>query len=141
MIARTKTYARGAYTMNYSKPLLILATMIALAGQSVASAAATKKDPQFEAFYSKFKTAVVKRDKATIATLTKLPFLYDSKYLDKAKYIARFNEIFPKSTVACFQKEKPIADKDYKEVFCGEAIYIFEKVNGNYLFTDLGVND
>jgi hypothetical protein len=43
--------------------------------------------------------------------------------------------------VACFQKEKPIADKDCKEVFCGEAIYVFEKVKGNYLFTDLGVND
>jgi hypothetical protein len=82
--------------MNKAKALLVILAVIACGGESTAAAPAASKDPQFEAFYAKFKAAVVKRDKATIATLTKLPFMYDYKFLDKTKFVSRFNEIFPK---------------------------------------------
>lgn len=98
-------------------------------------------DATFDAFYAKFKTAVIKNDKQTVASLTKFPYLYDSKNLNKQQFVAKYNSLFPKGTVACFKKEKPIVDKDIHEVFCGEAIYIFEKVNGKWLFTEIGVND
>lgn len=98
-------------------------------------------DAQFDAFYAKFKTAVIKNDKETVAYLTKLPYLYDSKNLNKQQFIAKYNSLFPKATVACFKKEKPMPDKDIYEIFCGDSIYIFEKVNGKWLFTEIGVND
>ena len=98
-------------------------------------------DKQFDAFYAKFKTALVKNDKNALADLTRLPFLYDSKKLDKKQFIARLNEIIPHSAAACLRKEKAITDHNVTEVFCGEAIYCFEKINGQYKFTEIGVND
>ena len=103
--------------------------------------AAGKPDKQFDAFYTKFKAALAKNDKASLANMTKLPFLYDSKYLDRNQYIARLGQIIPKSAVRRLQKEKAITDNGVTEVFCGEAIYCFEKVNGEYKFTEIGVND
>jgi hypothetical protein len=103
--------------------------------------AAGKPDKQFDAFYSKFKTALVKKDKNAVADMTKLPFLYDSKWLDKKQFVAKMNEIIPKSAVSCLQKEKAITDNKITEVFCGEAIYCFEKIKGEYKFTEIGVND
>lgn len=95
----------------------------------------------FDAFYTKFKTAIINRDKASVASMTKLPFLFDSRNLDKQQFMTKFEQIFPKNTAACFKREKPVADRDSYSVFCGDTIYVFSKVKGNYLFTDLGVND
>lgn len=95
----------------------------------------------FEAFYSKFKAAVIKQDKEAVASMTKLPFDYDSGKLDRSKFIAKFSQIFPSSVRGSFAREKPIKDKSTYEVFSGESIYCFELVNGHYMFTDIGVND
>jgi len=95
----------------------------------------------FDAFYARFKSAMIKRDKSAVASMTKLPFLFDSKNLGKQQFITKFEQIFPKDTANCFKREKPVADRDSYSVFCGETIYVFSKVNGNYLFTDIGVND
>lgn len=116
-----------------------LAAAIILGALSVVPALA---DAQFDAFYTKFKTAVIKNDKETVASLTKLPYLLNNKALNKQQFIAKYNLLFPKSTVACFKKEKPVAggQTDY-EVFCGEEIFVFEKVNGKWLFTEIGAND
>lgn len=98
-------------------------------------------DASFDAFWLKFKTAVAKKDKESIASMTKLPYLLDSKQLNKAQFIAKCDELFPKSTVSCFTKAKPIVDQGNYLVFCGEQIYCFNKVNGKWMFTEIGVND
>ena len=95
----------------------------------------------FEGFYNKVKTGNRNRDKASVASMTKLPFLFDSRNLDKQQFMTKFEQIFPKNTAACFKREKPVADRASYSVFCGATIYVFSKVKGNYLFTDLGVND
>jgi hypothetical protein len=116
--------------------LLLITTLFAPAANAV-----TKPDKQFDAFFAKFKTALAKKDKNAVADMTKLPFLYDSKQLDKNQFIAKFDQIVPASARACLQKEKPLVDNSVTEVFCGEAIYCFEKVKGEYKFTEIGVND
>jgi hypothetical protein len=105
------------------------------------SARAASEDPQFKEFWTKFKTAVAKNDKQAVAAMTKLPYLLDSKKLDKTQFVAKYNLLFPKGTAACFAKEKPGRDQALYEVFCGEQIYIFEKVNGKWMFSEIGVND
>jgi hypothetical protein len=115
---------------------IIAVTLLALPAN-----AAGKPDKQFDAFYTKFKTALAKNDRNLVADLTKLPFLYDSKQLDKKQFIAKLNTIIPKADVARLQKEKAIVDNGVTEVFCDEAIYCFEKVKGEYKFTEIGVND
>ncbi|MBX9567813.1 MAG: hypothetical protein K2X77_02920 [Candidatus Obscuribacterales bacterium] len=96
---------------------------------------------EFSAFWVQFKAAVKKRDKNALASMTKLPFLYNSKNLQKTQFISKIDEILPAKLANCFAKEKPVADAGSYSAFCGEQIYVFSKVNGKYMFTDIGVND
>ncbi len=98
-------------------------------------------DAGFEAFWTKFKTAVAKKDKDAVASMTKLPYLFDSKQLDKAQFIAKYDALFPKSVGKCFARAKPLADRSSYLVFCGESIYYFNKEKDKWLFTEIGVND
>ena len=104
---------------------------------------ATAKDADFDAFWTKFSAAVKSNDKEAIASMTRLPYqdLKADKTLDKKAFIAVSDKIFPKKTRACLVKQKPVKDKQSYCAFCGEDIFIFEKVNGKYLFTEIGVND
>lgn len=102
---------------------------------------ALAKDTAFDAFWLKFKTALQKNDKEAIASLTKLPYGYDKPVKTKKEFMVYCDKIFPKKIRDCLVKQKPVQDKTNFSAFCGEDIYIFEKVNGNYLFTEIGVND
>lgn len=97
----------------------------------------------FPAFWIQFKAAVAKGDKAAIAEMTKIPFPYGTKQLSKAEFIKECGKLFDKKTQKCFSKAKPIKEdnRDSYSVFCGEEIFVFEKVNGEYRFSDIGMND
>lgn len=98
-------------------------------------------DASFDAFWAKFKAAVATKDKAAVASMTKLPYAMESKQLNSAQFIANYDQVFPKATMKCFAKAKPVADKDNYFVFCGESIYCFNKVQGKWMFTEIGAND
>lgn len=100
-----------------------------------------KAADDFQPFWTQFKAAIKKRDKAALASMTKLPFYFDSKNLQKTQFIAKIDEILPAKLAKCFEKDKPVADAQEYSAFCGEQIYVFSKVNGKYMFTDIGVND
>lgn len=115
--------------------LLLVSMLIFCSGPCLAA------DAAFDAFWLQFKAALSKHDKAAVASMTKLPFLFDSKQLNKEGFIGKYNVLFPASVEACIKKEKPIFDHDSYSVFCGETIYMFAKVKGKYMFTEIGVND
>lgn len=117
--------------------ILLSVLLVAFLGLFQAAFAAD----EFPTFFAQFKTALKKRDKTALANMTKLPFLYNSKNLQKAQFIGKIDEILPAKLASCFEKEKPVSDGGYWSAFCGEQIYIFSKVNGKYMFTDIGVND
>ena len=74
--------------------------------------------------------------------MTELPFLYEGKELNKTAFIKEFSTIFDRRVQKCFLRAKPVKDGDYFEIFCGaEAIFMFKKVNGEYRFVEIGVND
>lgn len=115
-------------------PVLLLVLMIACVVPAFA-------DAGFDAFWLKFKTAVAKKDKTAVASMTKLPYLLDSKKLNKEQFIAKYDLLFPKVTAICFAKAKPTADQGNYFVFCGEQIYCFNKEKDKWLFTEIGAND
>ncbi len=117
----------------------LLALGIALS--CISPMAAFAKDAAFDAFWTKFKAALVKNDKEAIASMTKLPYDAYEKPMDKKKFIAHCNTIFNKKKRDCLIKQKPVQDKTGFSAFCDDDIYCFEKVNGTYLFTEIGVND
>lgn len=128
--------------MKLSKRLQVLGILLLLAfgfGPQVRSQ--TKSNPEFTAFWTKFKAAVARNDKAAVADMTKLPFMLDSKDVDRAGFIKQYSSLFTPKIRRCFARAKPSRDQESMEIFCGEEIFLFAKVNGVYKFTDIGVND
>jgi hypothetical protein len=121
--------------------LLFSTVLIFLLALAPAGSAEIKAEGRsFAAFWIQFQAAVVKGDKEAIAGMTRLPF-YGK--MAKADFMKECDELFPAEVRRCFRNAKPVKDDngDSYSVFCGETIFIFEKANGEYKFTDLGVND
>jgi hypothetical protein len=126
------------------KPFVLSAIMMLLLGglpQIWAQRQSAKIDPAFNAFWIKFKAAVARSDKVGVADLTKLPFMLDSKDLDRAGFIKQYSSLFTPRVRRCFARAKPTMDQDAYEIFCGQQIFLFGKVDGAYKFTEIGVND
>jgi len=123
------------------KLLFSAVLIIFLALQPAGSAEVKPGADSFAEFWTQFKAAVMKEDKAAIAEMTKLPFGDDQ--LTKGNFVKKCGEIFSAKVRRCFRNAKPVkADKrESYSVFCGETIFVFEKGKDGYQFTDLGVND
>ncbi len=117
--------------------VLLLLSPLELSAQKIPKL----QEQSFNSFLAKFKTALAKNDKAAIASMTKLPFLFDSEELDRSGFIKRFDMLFDKKTRRCFVKAKAVKDDEEYSVFCGETIYVFGKVDGEYKFVAIGAND
>ena len=103
--------------------------------------AVSAKDDAFDNFWTNFKSALTKNDKEAISSLTSLPFESNYGKLNKTQFIKYCDKLLPKKTRDCLGKQKPVADKNSYSAFCGEEIFVFEKVKGKYLFTTIGAND
>jgi hypothetical protein len=131
-------------SMTRTKRALLTPVILFLLAINLAGAEIKPEARSFTAFWVQFRTAVAKNDKEAIAEMTKLPFVYGtSKPLSKADFIKECSALFDQKTRKCFSKAKPIKedDRDSYSVFCGEEIFVFAKVNGEYRFTDIGMND
>jgi hypothetical protein len=120
-----------------------LATVLALGGSlQVSSQSRTARiDPEFSAFWIKFKAAVARNDKPAVADMTRLPFMLEGKDVDRAGFIKQYSSLFTPKMRRCFARAKPSRDQDSMEIFCGDQIFLFAKVAGVYKFTEIGVND
>jgi hypothetical protein len=128
--------------MRLRKRLAVLSIVLLLGlGGVMQVSSQSKSDPEFKTFWTKFKAAVARNDKAAVAELTKLPFMLDSKYLDRVAFIKQYSSLFTPRMRRCFARARPSRDRDSMEIFCGEEIFLFATVNGVYKFTDIGVND
>lgn len=128
--------------MRLSKRLQVLGIVLLLGfGFGAQVRSQTKSDPEFTAFWTKFKAAVARNDKAAVADMTKLPFMLGSKDVDRAGFIKQYSSLFTPKIRRCFARAKPSRDQESMEIFCGEEIFLFAKVNGVYKFTDIGAND
>ncbi len=119
---------------------LLLGTFVMIAFMLFQSAGLAK-DAAFDAFWAKFQVALKNNDKEAIASMTRLPYVLDSQKMDKKAFIVYCDKLFSKKTRACLVKEKPVKDQTSFLAFCGDDIFIFEKVNGVWMFTEVGVND
>jgi hypothetical protein len=105
------------------------------------SVAQASTDRQFDLFWAKFKAALRKDDAAAIANMTKLPYILESKQLNRQQFVQSYSKIFPSSVKKCLLKETAQKDKDSYMFFCGEQIFVFSKTKGQYLFVEIGAND
>ena len=124
-------------------PAVCFALLLTLSGGlHVSSQGRTAKvDPEFNTFWIKFKAAVAHNDKAAVADMTKLPFLFESNEVDRAGFIRQYSSLFTPKIRRCFARARPSRDQDAMEIFCGDQIFLFAKISGVYKFTEIGVND
>ena len=95
----------------------------------------------WNAYWAKFQAAVAADDKEKVAALTQFPFTYQSP-IDKAAFLKVYAKIFDVKTKKCLAKEKPVKDENGGySAFCGETLYYFTPVAGDFRFTDIGAND
>lgn len=107
----------------------------------IASGLQARAADEFQTFWHKFAAAIEKNDKVAVVAMTKLPYMYDGKMLNREQFLKKYDSIFDPKSRKCIPKQKPLRDRDSWEVFCGEEIFLFSKVNGKYMFTEIGVND
>jgi hypothetical protein len=111
-------------------------------------------DPDFSAFWQKFKSAVMVGDKTAVAELTKFPLSmpYGKKAVkNKESFVRRYNEIFNEEANApqCFGKLEPRKGSAHQyEIYCAfketpndmenaPIRYIFEMSKGSWRFAGL----
>ena len=97
-------------------------------------------DQSFQSFWLKFKAAVANNDKQAIASMTKLPFLFEDKQRTRAKFIKIYNQLFDMKVRKCFARAKVQAEGELYEVFCAKRIYYFGKEGEKYKFIEFGVD-
>lgn len=99
-------------------------------------------DKAFQVFFVKFRTAVVRKNKSAVASLTKFPFKYgfdagDEGTFSRSQFISRFNDIFG-GQERVFRLKDPMfhaSSGRYELVNEDDAShFIFRKVGGSYRF-------
>lgn len=122
---------------------LVLAALLLSAFAPVESRPQEKRPAgdSFAHFWTRFKVAVAKDDKEAVADMTKLPFMLENRDLGRAEFIKKYAYLFDRKAKRCFATRKPQKDGDLYQLFCGQQIYLFDKVEGFYKFTEIGVND
>jgi len=125
------------------KTLLITITLLLPLLAVRAEERPAPKEP-FPTFWARFKTAVARDDRKAVVAATDLRFFNQNKlakHQAKAAFIRDYPSFFTKKVKKCFATAKPVLDRDSYFVFCGEEIFVFEKVNGAYKFTSIDMND
>lgn len=121
---------------------LLLLLIILPAGDLLDISASQKgRDPTFSAFWKRFRGAVVKSDRQAVASMTKFPFLFESRERSRDEFIKIQSQLFSRKIKKCFLTAKPVPEGEMYDVFCGELIFYFGKVDGEFKFFEFGVND
>ena len=121
--------------------------LLMLSGVAPLANSEDAQSPQtFAAFWTQFKAAVAKKDKDAVAAMTRFP-VEIGENVTKAKFLKMYPEFFSQDVQKCFAKKKPIKEdaapgrRESYSLLCGEEIFLFEKIDGKYLFTGIGMND
>lgn len=96
----------------------------------------------FQTFYNKFRSAVVKKDKTTVASLTEFPLKYgfdagDEGTFTKPQFLERFDDVFGGDST--FSQKNPVLEvtgDGYLLYVANEPTsYTFDKKGSSYKFT------
>jgi hypothetical protein len=118
---------------------------------ALSSGANIKRDDAFDAFWRRFKYAVITEDKSAVAGLSRFPIGMSygiSSIKNKSDLKRRYKEVFKQQTDAanCFSNRKPVVDADNSKRFtigCSDAagnevvIYEFELTKTGWKFVRL----
>ena len=114
---------------------------------------ATPADADFQVFWEKFKTAVIKVDKNAVASLTKYPLgmSYGIRSVkSRAELVRRYKEVFNQQTDAakCFGTKVPEKDANNPRLFtvvcpneAGDEVVAYQFMRGKLGWQFIGVDN
>ncbi len=114
--------------------------LIGSAAQPAAAAESAQPKVPFATFIAKFRAAIVSRDRAAVAAMSRTPLTEDGKPMSPAEATEYFAPFFGKLRL-CVLQEKPVPDGDSYSIFCGDQGLLFEPVDGEYKFSEYFAND
>src|SRR2546430_1313267 len=130
---------------------IAIASLSIVLGSLSVNLAAGQTDPSIDAFWTKFKTAVIKGDKEAVASIVQFPITmpYSAPAIrTKAQLLKRYRDLFNRQADAarCFTDAKPEIDSSNKNRFtvaCKDAagnevvIYGFVRMRGGWKLKSL----
>jgi hypothetical protein len=132
---------------NFGVPKLVLWLLVCGAALVTPGHNSAQHTDNFPAFWGKFKSAVISRDKKTVAALSRFPIGMSngaSNIANNRELARRFSEVFDQDTNAaqCFLNTAPTVDTERPErytVVCpnkGDSFvaYEFERVHDDWKF-------
>lgn len=118
---------------------LFITTLLLLPVASVSQGQVAQSKESFTQFWTRFKAALVKDDRQAVASMTKFR-TGDVTYMTDKEFLAKwYGEL--RRARRCFARAKPVKDQESYSVFCGERIFLFERIEGAWKFTEIGAND
>jgi len=109
-----------------------------LAGMSTAS---TRADEAFDAFWTKFVTALNEDDVGTVKSLFKFPLVYNAAEVGADSFPTIYDDWFDADARACLATTTPSEDGvDYYVAYC-ELVYVFVNTDKGWRFEGVSAND
>jgi len=94
----------------------------------------------FAGFLARFRAAVNAQDRAAVASLTRLPFLFEGRELDRAGFERAVPRLFAAAQRRCLAKESAQPEGDRLVVFCSPYAYYFGRAGGQYRFLEFAAD-
>lgn len=98
------------------KALTLALAVLAAGAPSLTGAADAGRD--FDLFVERFRAALRAGDAGAIADLTRLPFLYEGRRLDRAAFVQIVPTLFDARLSACLAKARPQAEGADRLLYC-----------------------
>lgn len=119
--------------MRHTRPLMWLVLALVLACQPVQA-------DDFAGFQASFRAAVIEQDRAAVASLTQLPFLFEGRELDRVDFERAVPRLFGAAQRRCLAKVRARPEGDRQVVFCRPYAYYFGRAGGQYRFLEFAAD-
>src|ERR1051325_5318009 len=122
--------------------IVLLALTFVTVGPSTSSAGAVQADPSIQTFWAKFKLAVTRGDKQSVASMSQVPIEMPYGFpaiKTRAQFLKRYREVFSvqANAIKCFANATPrVEDKNGFTIGCQDkggnenVVYGFAKKRG-----------
>lgn len=122
-----------------ARVLLGLFVAASLLGTAARGQAAAQDAETFAQFWTRYRAALAKDDRRAVAAMTRFR-TGDATYMTDKEFLAKwYGEL--RRERRCFARSRPLRDQESYTVFCGERIFVFERIGGAWKFVDIGAND
>ncbi|MEW6679083.1 MAG: hypothetical protein AB1421_14295 [Pseudomonadota bacterium] len=96
--------------------------------------------PDFSAYLADFRQALARNDSARIASLTRLPFLFEGHQQDRQGFIRIYPQLFDAPTRRCLARTRPMEEDGARVIFCQPYAFYFRLEQGAWRLVEFAAD-